>query len=417
MLPLDAVPIIHSDRAIYLYNFLPMMETLPILYPRAGGTRQIRHLTRRLDERRPAHQRRAKKLKRAGVPVYVIYAAGSPDSAPEVLPENPHAEFGSRRAQACESITFAAAPPGLRVSRNVNDDANAPAVQPTNPRLPAALNPPTHLLTFPDTLPATSKNWTEIAPLFEGAGRILFNGDTVEMRFVEERERGLENAVIVTEGCRKAGAEPVLITGNHDAKLTPIGHVELANGSVLVTHGDILFPGISPWSRESALLLGEQQRLLAARPIADPLENELHAAKHAMTVVEHMGPHFRRGARPDSMASFLHEFWPPCVLFRILTSWPSPPTAPTPSPSVTAPTRSSSSPATPITAASGASRGAPSSTPAATSRSRAPSPSTSTRRSARLPCGMWFPSAASFGWDVWCGCLSWLGRLEKRWND
>lgn len=88
--------------------------------------------------------------------------------------------------------------------------------------------------------------------LIEGAGTVVFNGDTVERRdgaMRAEADRCLE---ALTRLCRACGAEPVFINGNHDPDLSSLDHVALCGGAVLVTHGHALFPEIAPWGRESA---------------------------------------------------------------------------------------------------------------------------------------------------------------------
>ena len=58
-----------------------------------------------------------------------------------------------------------------------------------------------------------------------------------------------------------------VLTGNHDPDVSPHHTLDLADGRVFVTHGDILFDSIVPWSRDAA----EIGRLLSAGLAALPL--------------------------------------------------------------------------------------------------------------------------------------------------
>ena len=162
----------------------------------------------------------------------------------------------------------------------------------------------------------------QIAPLMEGVPRVIFNGDSVEMRFLEERAEAEQKAGVLRHWCVAQGVAPLFITGNHDPFLTDTHYVELAGGTVLVTHGDILFHGISPWSRESGALSDAHSRELAAQESADELEGKLRAAKDAMRAVEHLGPKMLHGRHGDpGFSSFLHEIWPPWRPLRIIGCW------------------------------------------------------------------------------------------------
>ena len=162
----------------------------------------------------------------------------------------------------------------------------------------------------------------QIAPLMEGVSRVIFNGDSVEMRFIEEREAAERNAAELRHWCATAGVDPVFVTGNHDPFLSDIHHVELAGGSVLVTHGDILFHGVSPWSRESRALHQAHTRELSAQVSEDELESQLRAAKETMRAVEHLGPKMRNSWRTaPGLSSFIHEIWPPWRPLRIIGYW------------------------------------------------------------------------------------------------
>ena len=49
----------------------------------------------------------------------------------------------------------------------------------------------------------------QLAPLFREAKTVVFNGDTVELRYLRGRRIGMRNSVLVRETCEAAGARPV----------------------------------------------------------------------------------------------------------------------------------------------------------------------------------------------------------------
>ncbi|MEI8233880.1 MAG: metallophosphoesterase [Verrucomicrobiota bacterium] len=161
----------------------------------------------------------------------------------------------------------------------------------------------------------------QLAPLVEGVERVVFNGDTVEMRFPEERARAEAAVEALRLFCRAAGAEPVFLTGNHDPAITETHHLELANGAVLVTHGDILFHGLSPWSTEARLLHAAHDRELAALGHPADLPRRLLALRRAAMILEPLGEKLMPRVKPGLWHALAEHFWPPWRPLRILGGW------------------------------------------------------------------------------------------------
>lgn len=107
-----------------------------------------------------------------------------------------------------------------------------------------------------------------LRPLIAGAGTVLFNGDTWQELAQPFRERSSAMLGELTALCREEGAEPVFLSGNHDPGWPGTGWVELAEGRILVTHGDAMFFDGSPWSREA----------IAKQELIRDLWREHHAA-------------------------------------------------------------------------------------------------------------------------------------------
>jgi len=161
----------------------------------------------------------------------------------------------------------------------------------------------------------------QLAPLLAGADRIIFNGDSVEMRFLEEREQALAYADALRQLCIGAGAEPLFITGNHDPMLTGVHHLELAERTVFVTHGDILFEGLAPWSIEAPLLRKTHRQEKESLGYPADLPHQLEAMRRTALALEHLGPKFRGLQKPGVFQAVRHHLWPPWRPWNIFLGW------------------------------------------------------------------------------------------------
>lgn len=98
-----------------------------------------------------------------------------------------------------------------------------------------------------------------LRPLVAGAGTIIFNGDTWQELTSAVVERSAEMLDELRRLCVEEGSTAIFLPGNHDPGWPGPGWVALADGRIIVTHGDALFFDGSPWKRE--VLTGRQQVL------------------------------------------------------------------------------------------------------------------------------------------------------------
>src|SRR5690349_13660747 len=87
----------------------------------------------------------------------------------------------------------------------------------------------------------------EIAPLLEGPARIVVNGDALDTRAGPHPERTAALRVEVLDFFNRHSPPAELLTGNHDNDISPLHTLELADGKIFVTHGDVLTEDIVPW--------------------------------------------------------------------------------------------------------------------------------------------------------------------------
>ncbi len=162
----------------------------------------------------------------------------------------------------------------------------------------------------------------QLIPLFRDVKTVIFNGDSVELRYLRGRRIGMRNSVLLREACEGAGARPVFINGNHDPILSDLSHVDLVDGAVLVTHGDLLFHDISPWSHEAGVLGEAHSRELAGieEDAFLDFETRLKASKRAALAIE-LHRSGERRAPFSVMRTVLRECWPPWRPLQIVHSW------------------------------------------------------------------------------------------------
>jgi predicted phosphodiesterase len=121
-----------------------------------------------------------------------------------------------------------------------------------------------------------------LEPVLEGADKVVFNGDTLETRFldIDPRTVGHKAEWVDFAARHGAGGRFILVTGNHDPDLTDTHHLELEGGRILVIHGDTMFPRMAPWGWEAKYFQQQQEQRL------DDTPERLYDRKWAMSLIE-----------------------------------------------------------------------------------------------------------------------------------
>ncbi len=119
-----------------------------------------------------------------------------------------------------------------------------------------------------------------LRPLIAGAGTVIFNGDTWQELARPFYERSKVMLGKLRELCREEGAEAVFLSGNHDPGWSGPGWMELADGKIVITHGDALLFDGSPWKREILVNDRRVMELWNEHPDADhDVEERLRVAR------------------------------------------------------------------------------------------------------------------------------------------
>ena len=158
-----------------------------------------------------------------------------------------------------------------------------------------------------------------LLPLFRGADRIVFNGDSLETRLPSSSPRLRRDFLEFI--CQEV-PRGVLLTGNHDADISEVHHLELLGGLVFVTHGEILFEDLVPWSRHLPEIRELYRQQLAALPAAerDRLEPRLDACKRACAQLRFVHDPQPRGPWRRTVQT-AGNFWPPRRTLAMIRAW------------------------------------------------------------------------------------------------
>ncbi len=157
-----------------------------------------------------------------------------------------------------------------------------------------------------------------LRPLIAGAGTVIFNGDTWQ----ELARPFLARSTVMLEElrclCLEENATAVFLPGNHDPGWAGAGWVELAEGKIVITHGDALLYESSPWKREIIVSGKRVQELWAAHPAAAYDSAARHRvardiARELCSVEYPTGRHFYQRAwdaiQPPQRALKMLEAW------------------------------------------------------------------------------------------------------------
>jgi UDP-2,3-diacylglucosamine pyrophosphatase LpxH len=162
----------------------------------------------------------------------------------------------------------------------------------------------------------------ELRPLLEGADSFVFNGDTLDTRKGPDDSRTQSRRAEVLEFFAGAAPRVTFLTGNHDPDLSGTHLLDAANGRVLVTHGDVLFDTIVPWSSESRWIRGRVIAALASLPGdgAERLEGRLQAFR---SVAASIPQRHQSERNPIKYVVRLagDTVWPPTRVLTILQAW------------------------------------------------------------------------------------------------
>lgn len=171
-----------------------------------------------------------------------------------------------------------------------------------------------------------ARDVAQIEPLFRDVRTVIFNGDTTEMRSEKSRDRAEAIMQAVHEFCHLQDAATYFINGNHDPIISTINHMEIDDGRLLVTHGDVLFHDHEhPYARQNRRR--HRRHRMHDRMLADLTPEELanferilSTRKRVSALIEESDFNIPNGPW-GRFSSFMKQTWPPHRLVHLVTSW------------------------------------------------------------------------------------------------
>lgn len=157
-----------------------------------------------------------------------------------------------------------------------------------------------------------------LVPLLAGADHIVLNGDTLD---TQPPAPAAHLADVRAFFARHAG--PVtFLSGNHDPDVSDRAELSLLDGRVWITHGDVLFDDIAPWSSHRAEL-ARRLATLSLDPSADErgrIETRLRLNRLACLNLPEPHDRSHRGLT-TRVARMTHTLFPPHRLLAMVRAW------------------------------------------------------------------------------------------------
>lgn len=157
-----------------------------------------------------------------------------------------------------------------------------------------------------------------LAPLLGDADRIVFNGDSIDTHVpAQARHLGELRAF-----AGRSGRETTWLSGNHDPDISDQAELLLLDERLWITHGDVFFDTIAPWSHHAAEL---RRRFAAAvAPLAETERHRVETRLRLHRQIVHALPEpdaLWQDGPTGSLRRFAHIVFPPRRPFEMLRAW------------------------------------------------------------------------------------------------
>jgi predicted phosphodiesterase len=156
----------------------------------------------------------------------------------------------------------------------------------------------------------------ELVPLLQDARTLILNGDTWQELDLDFQAEGRVMWEQWQNICREREIELVVLPGNHDPGQGSQDYAELANGQILVMHGDAIFPEVAPWSRTAMRKEAELREVIQAHPQETVRERFAMAKKISRILIPRYHPRSK-----NIFARIWDAIHPPGRAWRMLISW------------------------------------------------------------------------------------------------
>jgi predicted phosphodiesterase len=166
------------------------------------------------------------------------------------------------------------------------------------------------------------RSLAQLRPLLEGVDHLVLNGDTLDTRPGPAPAHTATCLAEVRAFFPAHAPRVTFLTGNHDADLTTDHLLDLAGGAMFVTHGDILYEDIVPWSQDAPGIRPQIAAGLAGLSVAErtQLLPRLNVWRKVAAAIPQRHQSETRDLR--YLIHFLQDtVWPPSRVWRVLKTW------------------------------------------------------------------------------------------------
>lgn len=164
----------------------------------------------------------------------------------------------------------------------------------------------------------------QLHPLVQDADAYVLNGDTLDTRSGPRPDHTERVRNEVLEWQRNRTSPLTLLTGNHDPDVSTHHWTQLANGTVFVTHGDVLFDDIAPWGhdvREIRRHLRAALRQAEGRPLAQFSFPDRMALWRTITRALPQRHQSEQNLLKYAWHFAADTLWPPTRFLQIFRAW------------------------------------------------------------------------------------------------
>lgn len=155
-------------------------------------------------------------------------------------------------------------------------------------------------------------------PLMEGIDHLILNGDTLDTQTSAERAHLDEIRAYFPQRVPRVA----LHSGNHDPFVSDIAECSLLDGRIWVTHGDVLFDAVAPWSSHRPEIERRIKTLSAGVAPEELGTVETRLRLHRQACLDLPEPHDRHDHRLITrIARLAHLFAHPGRPIAMLRAW------------------------------------------------------------------------------------------------
>lgn len=162
----------------------------------------------------------------------------------------------------------------------------------------------------------------QLRPLLAGVDHAILNGDTLDTRPGPYPAHTAECRAAADTFFGREVRASTFLTGNHDADVSHHHHLDLAGGEIFVTHGDIFFDDIVPWSKDATLIRRKIEAELRALPAGQHHDLDQRFAAFRRVAISIPQRHQSERNRLKYALHYLADtVWPPLRILRVIRAW------------------------------------------------------------------------------------------------